>query len=133
MLSTSDAASAIWLFLLWVSAGWLFARKWMEFSTISALCFSVTACSTGGLVPPKTDDVSLIFTGCFVLTGVPIFALALSSVSTCMIRPWMEHRLHAKIKQNLDPAELFAADQSNPSSHGKDGMLDWGEFFEVSF
>jgi hypothetical protein len=130
LCATSDLTVALAFFLIWIVGGWVYAWKRMGMSLVTSLLFSVSACSTGGIVPPPTDEASMWFTGAFILTGVPIFGFSLAQLSSAVLRPWMAHRIMAKMQEELDPEDILAADQGEMQPGVGYGRLNWGVFFE---
>ena len=72
------------LLIIWFIVGTAFGVFYEEWTLATSIYYSVTAMSTGGLQAPTNEPFNLIFTGVFVLVGVPLFGMALAIFSTAL-------------------------------------------------
>ena len=69
------------MFVLWIAIGVIFAMTHEHYTFAKALLFATAALSTGGLIGVSaSSNLSLWFTGFYVLTGVPAYAFVISQV-----------------------------------------------------
>merc|ERR1712025_1206962 len=68
-------------FLFWIGLGWVISCAWWKFTIVEGIYFAITACSTGGLQVPEKSNGATIFTGFYLLIGIPLYALSLTTAA----------------------------------------------------
>ena len=98
------------------------------FQFIRALEFAIAAMSTAGLQAPQHNDVSYVFTGLFVMVGVPVFGMTVATVAGAMAEQAVMDEIDEKMRGEINEAEYEFIDKLGD----QDGMMDFTEFLIMS-
>lgn len=79
-------------------------------SLLDAVYFSVTALSTGGLMPPMDHALSLWFVGAWCLLGVPIFGYALGNIAEAFLVVRLESAVRPMVAMKWSDRDFDRAD-----------------------
>ena len=144
-------------FVAWISAGTIFGvvnQKW-DFTT--SLYFAITALSTAGLQSPESGSNALCesiqreypqgtafspdglpttcpvglgynFTAFFVLTGVPVFGLALGQLAGILVERYQRQKQRAALEYQFSESEWAYCNKIGAD----DGVVDRSEFLIVT-
>lgn len=82
------------LYVLWIFLGIVYGVEHEEWSFTKSLLFSVTACSTGGVVPPEQlDDDSVVLVAFYAAVGVVVFALLVGVAGDGVLESFARQKL----------------------------------------
>lgn len=112
-----------------LSGGVIFGMIHENWDASEAVLFSVAALSTGGLVAPSKDDLSLWFTAWFTLLGVPLFGCVLACLAG-MFEAMTRHAIRKEeIAQGFTDRERDMLRSCNVI--GTENGISWDQFFEL--
>lgn len=114
--------------VVWGGIGTIFACQYWDTPIITGIYFAVTALSTGGLyAPPNLDNLSMWFTGIWVMLGVPIYGFSIGHLAALLTDPYVERQFK---RQFADAAHLDRKEFVSAVKQGKDEELDYAEYLE---
>jgi len=115
-----NAIFPLTLLVVWFLVGVAFGVFYEEWTLATSIYYSVTAMSTGGLQAPTNEPFNLIFTGIFVLVGVPLFGMALAIFSTILTGFYESRASKDNLSGSFSSAEMhFVSKLADADVEGK--------------
>jgi len=115
-------------FIVWTCIGASYGMIYERWTIISSFYYSVTACSTAGLLAPSFNSTGMLFTGVFCAIGVPLYGLALGEFAEF----FTDRMFRNRSKEVLQKATLTVAlEYSEFLELLPDARLDWSHFLQL--
>jgi len=124
-----DSWMMTFVFFMWTAIGAAYGVFYEKWSIITGFYYSVTACSTGGLMAPSNTKTGLLFTGFFCLIGIPLYAIALSEIANFIV----DRMLRSQAKEAcMDASYKVTFNYADYIRHlGPEKNLDWPHFLQL--
>mmetsp|Transcript_3669 Transcript_3669/g.8705 ORF Transcript_3669/g.8705 Transcript_3669/m.8705 type:complete len:366 (-) Transcript_3669:152-1249(-) len=121
-------------FIAWIGAGVIYGMVEERWSFVTSLYFSVTSLSTGGLktanINPDKDTFTNWFMAFWIMTGVPVFGIAVGQLAGVLVESYMRFRLHEKLNAEVKEEEFQYACMLDLTTGST--QIRFGEFLEFS-
>jgi len=124
-----DSWVMTFVFLVWTAIGAAYGVFYEKWSIITGFYYSVTACTTGGLMPPSDTKTGMLFTGFFCLIGIPLYAIALSEIANFILDKMLRSQAKEAVMDATYKVTLNYADYIRYL--GTDKNLDWPHFLQL--
>lgn len=96
--------AAVFVFLV---AGVTFGMVHEEWTFVTSLYFSVAAMSTAGLQAPNPESAtSMLFTGTYVLIGVPLYGCCLGTFANMLVKKAQDRREAEELEASISKEEF---------------------------
>eukprot|EP00466_Bigelowiella_natans_P001876 jgi/Bigna1/78814/fgenesh1_pg.57_\ len=135
------------VFILWIGAGVyrisvlrtpvydvMYGMLEEKFNFIRALYFSVTSLSTGGLqvasINPDEDTFTNWFMAFWIMTGVPVFGIAVGQLAGVLVEAYTRHRLYEKLNAEVQEEDFLYACQIDKATGNEE--VRFGEYLEFT-
>lgn len=116
----------VWTVLIFITCGVVFGMAHEKWGFIQSLYFAITTVSTGGLQgPDPTSRFSMVFTGCYVLVGVPLYAYCLGKYSEFLISFTQNENIRERVEEIVSLQEYQFLSKLHKSHHMTIGPFEF--------